>query len=149
MPPQLVLLLPLLLVAGLLLPMRRTPAIMVGVENDVLQVRLGTWDKLYCFRRDLAVPVSDVEGVAVAPRQLVPAVGLRLPGTVLPGVVRAGSFGTGASRDFWDVRKSQTLMVIELRSGAEYRRIVLELADPSAVARELRPMLGAFTGTFV
>ena len=148
MPTALLPLLPLLFIAGVLLPIRRSPAITVTVEDDVLHVRLGIWDKLYCFRRDLTIPVGDVEGVAVAPRHRVPAGGLRLPGTGIPGVIRAGSFGTGSSRDFWDVRKSEMLLVIELRPGAEYRRIVLELADPTTVSGELRPLLGAFTGTF-
>jgi len=148
MPTQLVALLPLLAFAAVLLPIRRSPAVTVSVENDMLHVRLGTLDRLYCFRRDLTVPVNDVEGVAGAPRHLMPAGGMRRPGTGIPGVIRAGSFGTGPSRDFWDVRKAETLLVIELRPGAEYRRIVLELADPSTASRELRPLLGAFTGTF-
>ena len=148
MSSPLTLLLPLLLVVGFLVPIRRSPAVTVRVQDDVLHIDLGIWDKLYCFRRDLAVPVTDVEGVAVAPRHLLPTVGLRLPGTDLPGVIRAGSFGTGSNRDFWNVRTSQTLLVIELRPGAEYRRTVLELSDPTTAARELRPLVGAFTGTF-
>lgn len=148
MPTALVSMLPVLFVAALLLPIRRSPQVTVAVEGDLLHVRLGIWDKIYCFRGNLALPVGDVEGVAVAPRHLVPTQGVRLPGTGIPGVIRAGSYGTGPSRDFWDVRKAEMFLVIQLRPGAEYRRIVLQLADPSGVSRELRPLLGAFTGTF-
>lgn len=149
MPTALVSLLPVFLLGALLLPVTRSPVLAVAVEGDLLQVRLGIWDKIYCFRRNFAVPVGDVEGAAVAPRHLVPTRGMRLPGTGIPGVIRAGSFGSGPNRDFWDVRKAEMLLVIELRHGAEYRRIVLQVADPAAVSRELRPLLGAFTGAFL
>jgi hypothetical protein len=148
MATQLAALAPLLVIAALLLPVRRSPTVTVRIEEDMLHVRLGLFDKLFCFRRDLTLPLADVEGVAVAPRHLIPSVGLRLPGTTLPGVIRAGSFGTGAGRDFWDVRRAQMLLVIALRPGAEYRRVILEVPDPSTAAQELRPKLGAFTGTF-
>jgi hypothetical protein len=60
----------------------------------------------------------------------------------------AGSYGTGDKRDFWLVRKADELLVIELRPGAAYRRIVLEVSDPHAEALRLRPELGAYAGTF-
>ena len=144
--------LPLLLtvlVLALLVPIGRAPATQLTVENGHLRIHLGPWDKLYCCRGDIVVPVSLVEGVAVSPRRLVPASGLRLPGTGLPGVIRAGSYGTGSTRDFWNVRRADTLLVIEMRPGAAYRRLVLQVAHPDAVASELRPALGPFTGAFV
>jgi hypothetical protein len=46
------------------------------------------------------------------------------------------------------VRNADHLLVVELEPGEPYRRIVLELPDPHAEALRLRPLLGAFTGTF-
>ncbi|MCW2673470.1 MAG: hypothetical protein JWP14_2059 [Frankiales bacterium] len=142
-------LIPALLVLGVLLPIRRSPTNRLSVENDVLRIHLGIADKLYCCRSDVVVPVTDVKGVAVSPRRLVPASGLRLPGASFPGVLRAGSYGTGSARDFWNVRRADTLLVIQMRPGAAYRRLVLEVPDPSATAHAMRPALGAFTGTLV
>ncbi|HVE73991.1 MAG TPA: hypothetical protein VNA30_02735 [Mycobacteriales bacterium] len=120
----------------------------LDVEDGSLVVRIKGKDALYCLCRTLRVPVGLVKGVAASPRRLVPATGLRLPGTAIPGVLRAGSYGTGASRDFWLVRRAKHVLVIELEAGAPYRRIVLEVADPNAEAVRLRPLVGAYTGTF-
>src|SRR5438270_8317223 len=82
--------------------------------------------------------------VCVSRRDLVPAEGLRLPGTSMGRVIRAGSFGTGDARDFWDVRGAETVLVIECKAGAaEYRRLVLQVPDAHEQALKLRPVLGA------
>jgi hypothetical protein len=71
---------------------------------------------------------------------------MRLPGTGVPGVIRAGSYGTGERRDFWNVRRGEYCLVIQLEPGQEYRRLVLEVADPQEVAERLRARVGTFTG---
>ena len=105
-------------------------------------LRLDGLDAVFCLRRRITMPVTVVDGVCVSRRDLIPTEGLRLPGTAIPGVIRAGSFGTGDRRDFWDVRKGQELLVLQMTPGAEYRRIVLEVADPRAELARLRPTLG-------
>ncbi len=138
-------LLPLALVALPLLGLRRAPKIALAVEGQELVVRLGRWDALYCLKRELRFPVAEVVGVAVLPSGSVPRRGLRLPGTELPGVIRAGSYGRGPARDFWDVRKGKRYLVVALLPVASYRRLVFEVADPDEQARHLQPALGALT----
>jgi hypothetical protein len=97
----------------------------------------------FCLRRRITIPVAAVDGVCVSRRDVIPTEGLRLPGTSIPGTIRAGSFGTGDARDFWDIRRGQELLVLQLKPGAaQYRRIVLEVADPRAELARLRPQLG-------
>jgi hypothetical protein len=123
-------------------------SVALTVERDVLAMRINGWDAFFAVSRGWRIPLAAVEGVAVAARRLVPATGMRLPGTSWPGVIRAGFYGTGDKRDFWLVRKAEQLLVIQLRPGAAYRRIVLEVPDPHAEALRLRPAVGAYTGTF-
>lgn len=137
-----------LLVGGLLAGARKPSPIYVAIVDDSLVVRVGGKDALYALSRGMTIPLSCIEGVAVAPRRAVPTTGLRLPGTGIPGVLRAGSYGTGSSRDFWLVRQAEEVLVIELRPGQAYRRIVLEVPDPHALCHQIRPMTGAYTGTF-
>jgi hypothetical protein len=144
----LVALLPLIAVAVLLFHIGRAPDVRLEVRNGELRVQQGWWDSIYCLKRRLDIPLDAIEGVAVAPKRKVPATGLRLPGTGVPGVIRAGSYGTGSSRDFWNVRRAQEYLVIQLAPGASYRRIVLEVPDPHAEALRLRPTVGAYTGDF-
>ena len=123
---------------------RRPAALDISVRDDRLVVRMLGWDVIYCCRREVSVPVAAVEGVCVARRESVPAKGLRVPGTSIPGVIRAGSYGSGDERDFWDVRRGEDVLVVQLRPGAdEYRRLVLEVRDPHSEMLRLRPILGA------
>lgn len=133
--------LPLFIVLAVL-NMRRPTRLDIRVDAGQLIIHFRGWDAFYCLRRRLEVPVTAVEGVGVYDRTVIPAEGLRLPGTALPGVIRAGSYGTGPSRDFWDVRTGQRLLVIQLKPGAKYRRLVLEVPDPRQTMLDLRPVLG-------
>jgi hypothetical protein len=126
----------------LLLNMRRATNIRIHVADGQLNVELRGWDAFYCCRRSIQLPVEQVAGVGVCRRDLVPAQGFRLPGTSFPGVIRAGSYGTGSRRDFWDVRSATQLLVVQLAEGAPYRRIVLEVPDPRETMLALRPALG-------
>jgi len=136
------------LVAFLVYGMVRRSAPTLEVRDGELVVTLPWIDAVLAVRRRLRFPLGTVKGVAVAPRASVPATGLRWPGTGLPGVIRAGSYGFGSSRDFWFVRRAATVLVVVLEPGEAYRRLVLQVADPDAVALQLRPDVGAYADTF-
>jgi hypothetical protein len=144
--------LPLLIVLALVVAAfagARSPSpIRLEVVGDNFVVRLSGKDVLYAITRGMTIPISAIRGVAVAPTQSVPRTGMRLPGTGIPGVLRAGSYGTGSSRDFWLVRRPREVLVVELEPGEPYRRLVLEVPDPRAQCLRLRPLLGAYAGTF-
>jgi hypothetical protein len=123
-------------------------AVSLVVEGDRLVVTMTGAAAALSLRRRIDLPVAAIQGIAVAPRRMVPQTGLRLPGTGIPGALRAGSYGTGSTRDFWLVRRADFVLVVELEPGAEYRRLVLELPDPHAEALRLRPVLGSYTGSF-
>lgn len=137
-----------LFVVALLVGTRRASPIDVAVVNGNLVVRISGKDALYALSRGMTIPLSSIQGVAVAPKEKIPATGLRLPGTGVPGVLRAGSYGTGANRDFWLVRRAEQVLVIALQPGEPYRRIILEVPDPHAVSLAIRPSTGAYTGSF-
>src|SRR4051812_22781005 len=137
------------LVVVALLAGARTPSpIHLNVVGDDLVVRLSGKDALYAVNRGMTIPISAIRGVAVAPTERVPRTGMRLPGTGIPGVLRAGSYGSGSNRDFWLVRRPREVLVVELEPGQPYRRLVLEVPDPRAECLRLRPKVGAYDGTF-
>jgi hypothetical protein len=139
LPPALVL--GLLCLLGYAIARSTSPA--VSVRDGELQIRLAWSDAFLAVCRTLRVPLSSVRAVTLAPLDTLPATGLRWPGTRLPGVIRAGSYGFGEKRDFWLVRRADTVLVIELQPGQVYRRIVLQVDDPEEVARRLAPDVGA------
>jgi hypothetical protein len=128
-------------IAVLLATLRRPPRVDVELEGDALVVRFGGWDVLWTLRRAVSVPRAQVERVAAADVADVPAPErwFRV-GTAVPGVARAGSFGRGDRRDLWDVRTGSRVLVVELRPGAAYRRIVLQVPDPEGPAARLRDL---------
>ena len=112
--------------------------------EDSLVVRMRGIDMLLAWRRTLRIPADHVRGIVVQHRDRLPEMGLRFPGIAVPGVLCAGTFGFGDDRSFWNVRRADLLLRVECRPGAEFRRLVLQVADPTAVARRLRPVLGAY-----
>ena len=117
-------------------------SISLHIEAGVLRVRLGGWDPIYALRGRIDVPLDEIADVRVAPRDEVPRSGLRVMGTSFPGLIRAGSFGFGAQRDFWDVRRGRELLVISVQPGQRYRRIILEVTDPQGELRRLQAAIG-------
>lgn len=116
-------------------------SIRIEVREGRLVVELRGWDAVFCCRRRVDVPLGQVESVAIYPRSQVPAEGLRLPGTSVPGVIRAGSYGVRPYRDFWDVRSGAEVLVVQLKPGADYRRLVLELPNAGEEVLRLRPLV--------
>lgn len=121
----------------------RAPRIRVELAGDWLEVEPLGLDKFWCVRRIVRIPRSSVTEIRVLGRREVPLAGLRLPGSYLPGVMIAGSYGLGAHREFWDVRRGDRVLVIDIRPGAtaKYRRLVLEVPDPDGTAAALRPTI--------
>ncbi len=118
-------------------------AIELDLQDDQLVVRLSGAQMVLALCRTLRFPVVAVTGICAAPRKQVPATGLRLPGTSIPGRIRAGSFGRGAQRDFWCVARAEQVLVVQLEQGQPYRRLILEVPDAHAEAVRLRPTLGS------
>jgi hypothetical protein len=121
-----------------------SPWVDVALVDDNLVVRMRGFDMLVAFRRTLRIPVDHVRGVVVQHRDRLPHIGMYFPGIAVPGVLYAGAFGVGDDRSFWHVRRAELLLRIECRPGAEFRRLVLQVPDPTAIARRLRPLLGAY-----
>ncbi len=123
------------------------PAVDVHVVGDMLVVRMHGLDVLLACRRVLRIPAEQVRGIAVQHRDRLPSMGLQFPGLAVPGLLYAGSFGLGDDRSFWNVRRAEFVLRVECRSDARFRRIILQVPDPTAVARRLRPIVGAYVPT--
>ena len=116
----------------------------VDLVGGDLVVRMRGLDMLAAFRRTLRIPADHVRGVVVQPRDRIPQIDFHFPGIAVPGVLYVGAFGFGDERSFWHVRRAELLLRVECLSGAEFRRLVLQVPDPTALAMRLRPVLGAY-----
>jgi hypothetical protein len=132
--------------APLVLITRGTPRIDFAIKDGNLVLRLGRLDATFAFKRQILIPLTQVADVSAAATKSVPRQGVRLPGTEIPGFIRAGSYGRGPTREFWDVRKGKTVLVIQTTAAAPYARLVLEMDDPAGKAAWLRSELGHEAG---
>jgi hypothetical protein len=132
--------------APFVLMSRGTPRVDFAIEDSKLVLRLGKRDAALAFKRRISIPLTDISAVTTPARKSVPRHGLRLPGTEIPGFIRAGSYGRGAKREFWDVRKGETVLVIDTTSAAPYARLVIEVDDPAGKGAWLRSELGRGAG---
>ena len=127
------------IVAGTLwLPAR----VEVRILGDLLVVRPRGLDMLLTMRRQVEIPLSLVAMVRAVPRGQAPQPLIRPPRRVFPGGgITAGSFGAGADRTFWDVRRADRVLLVSCRLDAEYKLLVLEVPDPEATAASLNAVL--------
>lgn len=107
----------------------------LSTENDRIVFEVEGWDKLWSLRSRLEIPVEHIEGAHVDSD---PAMGwfqgLKLGGTDIPNVFRAGTFYQHGGLIFWDVHNAENTIVIEL-SHELYNKLIIEVADPAAAVR--------------
>jgi hypothetical protein len=60
--------------------------------------------------------------------------GLKVAGTAIPHVFRAGIFYQEGGFVFWDVHRPEKTIVIDLEDE-HFAKLILEVADPQAAAR--------------
>lgn len=101
------------------------------------------WDKFWSLRSRLAIPLAHIKGARLDPD---PAMGwfqgLKLVGTDVPNIFRAGMFYQDGGLVFWDVRHPEQTIVVDL-DHERYKKLIIEVTDPSATIAQLNDALSA------
>lgn len=104
--------------------------IRIEAERAIFEVE--GWDKLWSLRSRLEIPLAHIKGAHADPH---PAMGwfdgLKLMGTGLPNIFRAGTFYQDGGLVFWDVRHPEMTIVVELEHE-RFQKLIVEVADPQA-----------------
>lgn len=104
------------------------------VTGGALRIELSRAEQMLGLRRSFAVPLGQVRSARVEPRREVQhRRGLRAPGTEVPGRIAIGTWRGHGRRDFWNVRRADRVLVVELE-GNRFDRLVLEVDDPDRLA---------------
>ena len=110
----------------------------VSVTGGQVRFEVIGLDKFWAFKSRIDVPAQSITGARQDPEAARRPRGWRLPGTSVPGIVRAGSYYGQGQRVFWDVWYShlERVIVVELQ-GQRYSRLIIEVPDPAAALRTI------------
>jgi hypothetical protein len=114
------------------------PMARLEVRGDEVEIHLSVVEEVLALHGSLRIPLQHVTGAVAGP--VPPALwrGFRI-GANIPGVLVAGTFLTGDGAVFYDMRRGERCVTLQL-SGERYTSVVIELdadQDPEAVVREI------------
>lgn len=110
----------------------------ISNKAEDLSIKLTTLEKIFSLHGDFTIPKNKIKSIKKGhPKQTI--FELKIPGTYLPLVIKAGTFVNKRGREFWLVnRNSPNIYTIELKDSY-YKRLVLGLKngapDISAINR--------------
>ena len=109
--------------------------VQVIVEADQVIFTVEGWDRLWGLRTLLTIPAAHIRSVRRgADVEMGLFDGLKLAGTSVPGLFRAGTFLQHGDLVFWDVKNRENAIVVGLEHEY-YRQLIIEVADPETSVR--------------
>src|SRR5687767_6026210 len=108
----------------------------IELTESELILHLGFWEKLVAVHGSLRIPLAHVRGATEDPGYFTANMGLRAPGTYLPGIIAAGTYYHQGDRQFVYMTRRSHPVVIEL-AGERWARIVIGVAEARATAARI------------
>ena len=110
----------------------------VSINGDRIRFEVEGLDKLWALKSQLEIPVAHVKAVRIDPDAARGWwLGLRLPGTHIPGILAAGTFYQGDGAVFYDVHDPERSIVLDL-DHEHYKRLVIEVEDKEETVSGLK-----------
>ncbi|WP_432981032.1 hypothetical protein [Dactylosporangium sp. CA-233914] len=126
------------LLAVVLLALMNVPThLQLTVTGSALVIEPQGLDRWWTRRERIAVPLSAIASIRIAPRSEAPPLPRHRNALHLRGIITAGRHGTA----FWDVRRGDQLLIITCHPGSEFANLVLQFANPFATLTRTRTVL--------
>ena len=93
----------------------------LALSDHELVVHLTAWESVWSLRRSFRVPLTQIRGATDDNGFAGDALGLRLPGTHIPGLITAGTFIKGSDKQFVYKIGCTTCVAKGDRSWSTYR----------------------------
>lgn len=106
------------------------------LTKDELVVHLRAWEAVASLQRTIRIPLANVRGATEDEGFRGRELGLRAPGTSLPGVLSAGTYYKDGDKQFVFIGPGTHPLVIEL-ANEKWHRIVLGVEDAHRSAAEV------------
>lgn len=103
----------------------------ITFEDDCFLFKVKGLHKVWSLKSELKVHKTHIKEVHNNIASVNGLFDLRIPGTYLPGVIKAGTFWSVSSgeKSFWDVSDEKKSIVVEL-ADAGLSKIVVEVENP-------------------
>lgn len=108
----------------------------VTINPANLRVELSKNEAFWGFHRSLTVPGTQVVGAQALGKGWWKTLGLRVPGTGLPGLMIAGTYIRSGNKAYVSWTRGKQALQINLK-GSKYSRIVVGVDDAEALADEI------------
>jgi hypothetical protein len=112
----------------------------IALAPDALKVYLSGGEKLAALHGSLSIPWNQVRGAEAVDTKFWQHLGLRLPGTGLPGVLIAGTFVWRKDRAFVYWSRGKQALQINL-DGNRFGRLVIGVGDAEEMAERINSAL--------
>ena len=103
----------------------------IEIADETLTLHFKWWERMLSAHppRSLRVPIALIESSrAGAPRHGWRQ--LRVPGSFLPGVIKAGTYRWPGRKEFWLIHRGEVAITIDMKPGGPYTGIILGTKDP-------------------
>lgn len=112
---------------------------MVTIENqgDHFTFDVKGFHKLWAFKSQINIPKENVIDAYPNQENLNWMVGLRMPGTHIPGLITAGSYILKGGTIFCDVSDHNKSIVVELKDE-HYKRLIIEVENVEEAIKTLK-----------
>lgn len=115
----------------------------VSISAKTIEIRPRWPLPILSFRALIVVPSHCLTDVTVEPgAREFHQLSLRVMGLSIPGALTTGTFRGEEGLSFWLYGNGKNALTLEI-ANYKYQLIVIEVADPASVARELRALLNA------
>ncbi|CUR52216.1 conserved protein of unknown function [Nitrosotalea devaniterrae] len=101
----------------------------LAIADNALEIKFSTTEKILAIHGSMKIPISHIvqaTGMLLEPTWK----SIRMPGTNLPGIIKAGTYYTNRGKEFWYLTRGSEVLRLELKDES-YDRIILGIKDSS------------------
>jgi hypothetical protein len=120
----------------------------ISLGSDQLLIRILGWSRWWCLKSRLEIPLTHIRSVR-SDGDLPKGFWIRLPGTYIPGLIKAGIYTNGGGRwSFWDIRRARNRIIVFELFGWKYDLVVVEVENPAATIAMVQGALEPVRSTY-
>ena len=117
----------------------------ITIEDDRAVFNVEGAHKLWAFKSRVEIPLAHIASVEINHDQVRGWWhGFKLVGSDMPGLFAAGTFYYHGELVFWDMVHLEKTIIVSLEHE-RYKKLIVEVADPSASAAMLNAAIGRAT----